>query len=117
MTIGWDEAYQRQRHETRFTGQNFRVIQKAGLDIGVLAAVAEKDRLKLNQIFIQPEHHGRGAGTACMQLVLEEAKTKRLPVELRVLHNNPRAIAFYHRLGFAETDSSKTHLHMRCEIE
>ena len=115
--IGWDEAYQRQRHETRFTGQNFRIIQKARLDIGVLAAVEEEDRLKLNQIFIQPEHHGQGAGSACMHLILEEAKNKGLPVELRVLHNNPREISFYHSLDFLETDRSKTHLHMRCEIE
>lgn len=114
--IGWDEAYQRERHETRFTGQNFRIIQKAGRDIGVLAVVEEKDRLKLNQIFIQPEHHGQGIGTDVMNLVLEEAKARRLPVELRVLHSNPRAISFYRRLGFKETDSSRTHLHMRCEF-
>ena len=51
---GWDEDEQRQLHEQRFGAQDFRVINLAGTDVGIVAAVTAPDCLKVNQLFILP---------------------------------------------------------------
>jgi GNAT superfamily N-acetyltransferase len=109
---GWDEEEQRLLHERRFTSQDFQVIQVSGIDVGVLATVRESDCVKVKQLFILPEHQGRGIGTACMLGVTEHAAGSGLPVRLRVLKVNSRATAFYQRLGFRGTGESEDHVLM-----
>ena len=109
---GWDEEEQRRLHERRFCDQDFYVIQASGADVGVLALVRESDCVKVNQLFILPAYQGRGIGTACMMRVIEEADAAELPVRLRVLKVNSRAIAFYRRLGFRIIGEDDTHILM-----
>ena len=106
---GWDEAEQRRVHEERFAAQDFRVISVAGTDVGIMAAVVAPDCLKVNQLFILPGHQAKGIGSACMRLIMDEARQLGLPVRLRVLKVNPRARAFYERLGFVRTGQTDTH--------
>ncbi len=106
---GWDEAEQRQLHEERFGAQDFRVINVAGADVGIMAVVVAPDCVRVNQLFLLPEHQGKGVGRECMLLIMEEACRLGLPVRLRVLKVNPRALAFFHRLGFMRTGETDTH--------
>jgi ribosomal protein S18 acetylase RimI-like enzyme len=108
----WDEEEQRQLHERRFVSQDFQVIQVSGIDVGILAIVREPDCVKVNQLFILPEYQGRGIGTACMMRIIEDAAASELPVRLRVLKVNSRAVAFYQRLGFRSIGESDTHVLM-----
>jgi GNAT superfamily N-acetyltransferase len=110
---GWDEHEQRQLHEQRFGSQDFRVINLAGTDIGIMAAVVAPECVKVNQLFLLSEHQGKGIGRKCMLLIMEEARRLVLPVHLRVLKVNPRALAFYRRLGFVRTGETDTHVLMR----
>jgi len=110
MVWGWDEAEQRELHENRFAEQEFQVIQVSGADVGILAVVREPYCLKLNQLFILPEHQGKGIGSGCMTLVMDRARRLELPVRLQVLKVNPRALAFYERLGFVRTGETDTHV-------
>ena len=107
--FGWDENEQRQLHEQRFATQDFRIINVDGTDIGILAVVVAPDCVKLNQLLLLPEYQGRGIGNRCMLLIMEEARQLRLPVRLRVLKVNPRALTFYKRLGFMRTGETATH--------
>ncbi len=109
---GWDEAEQRQLHKRRFASQDFQVVRQSGVDVGILAIARKSDCVKVNQLFILPEHQGRGIGAACMMRVIEDATALALPVRLRVLRVNGRAVAFYRRLGFRETGESDTHVRM-----
>jgi len=109
---GWDEAEQRQLHQKRFADQVFQIIQVSGADVGILAVVQEPDCVKVNQLFILPEHQSRGTGEACMMRVIRDADEEGLPVRVRVLKVNPRAIAFYHRLGFRRIGDTDTHVVM-----
>ena len=111
---GWDEVVQRQLHERRFAAQDFRVINLAGTDIGIVAVVVAPDCVELNQLFLLPEHQGKGIGRECMLLIMEEARRMGLPVHLGVLKANPRALAFYRRLGFVRTGETDTHDLMEC---
>lgn len=109
---GWDEEEQRQLHERRFASQDFRMIQLGGIQVGIMAVVLCPDCLKLNQLFLLPEYQGKGIGTECMMRIIEEAHGLDLPVRLRVLKVNGRALAFYQRLGFTSIGETDTHVLM-----
>jgi GNAT superfamily N-acetyltransferase len=70
---GWEEAAQRELHQRRFSTQTYRIINFEGQDVGILASVAMRDCLKVNQLFILPAHQGQGIGRRCMLLVMAEA--------------------------------------------
>ena len=106
----WNEAEQLKLHEQRFGTQDFRVINLSGVDVGIMALVTEPDGVKVNQLFILPEYQGKGIGRRCMLLIMEEAQRLGLPVRLRVLKVNPRALAFYQKLGFVHTGETNTHI-------
>ena len=108
----WDEDEQRQLHEQRFRVQDFRVINLAGTDVGVMALVVTPEWLTVNQLFILPEHQGQGIGSRCMSLIMDEARRLGLPVRLRVLKVNPRALTFYDRLEFVRTGETNAHVLM-----
>lgn len=106
---GWDEAEQRRLHVERFAAQDFRIVSVDGTDVGVVALSLGPDCLRLNQLFILPEHQGRGIGRACMTLSMNEARQRGLPLRLQVLKINTRAQAFYERLGFTRTGENHDH--------
>ena len=78
-----------------------------------MSVALEPDCVFLNQIYVLPEHQGQGIGGKCMRNVFERATKSNLPVKLKVLRVNPRAAAFYERLGFTITDDTDTHLLMQ----
>ena len=109
---GWDEDEQRQLHERRFASQDFQVIQVSDINVGILAIVRQPDCVKVNQMFIVPEHQSRGIGAACIMRIIEDAAVSKLPVRLQVLKVNKRAATFYQRMGFRSTGESNTHILM-----
>ena len=113
QTWGWDEDEQRELHERRFGSQEFQIVSLGDHDVGIMSVALEPDCLFVNQIYILPEHQGRRIGGECMQNVFERATESNLPVKLKVLRVNPRAAAFYERLGFAITDETGTHFMMQ----
>ncbi len=113
---GWNEDEQRRLHESRFAAQDFRVVTLAGIDIGIMAVALAPDCVKLNQLFLLPDHQSKGIGRACMLLIMEEARLLGRPVRLRVLKVNPRAAAFFERLGFMPAGETATHVLMEREL-
>ena len=106
---GWDAAEQRRLHERRFDAQDCRIVRLGDADVGFMALEHEHDCLRLNQLFLLPEHQGRGVGRSCMLGLLDEARRRGVPVRLRVLRVNPRALAFYERIGFRHVGATETH--------
>ncbi|MCY4568336.1 MAG: N-acetyltransferase [Candidatus Poribacteria bacterium] len=109
---GWDDNYQRERHNREFASHDFRIIQFRGIDIGFLATSNTSDTLKVNQLFILPEYQGKGIGSACMTFILDDASLEGQCVALQVLKVNTGGIAFYQRLGFLIVGESATHFQM-----
>ena len=105
----WDEAEERRVHDRRFGSQDFRVVSVDGTDVGIMALVVEPECVMLHQLFLLPEHQGKGVGRECVRLVMDEARRVGLPLRLRVLKVNPRARSFYDRLGFARTSETNIH--------
>ena len=97
---GWDDNYQRERHNREFASYNLYILQFCGTDVGFLITSCASDTLKVNQIFILPEYQGRGIGSACMTRIVDDAGLEGKSVVLKVLKVNTRGIALYQRLGF-----------------
>ena len=109
---GWDDKYQRERHNRRFASQYLRIIQFRGTDVGFLATSCTSDALKVDQIYILPEYQGRGIGSACLTRIIDRASLEEKSVMLQMLKVNTRGVAFYQRLGFTIVGESATHFQM-----
>ncbi len=59
---------------------------------------------KLEMLFVDPAHHGRGAGTALLGKALAENPALLVDVN----EQNPQALGFYVHHGFAVLDRSAT---------
>jgi len=108
---GWDEVEQRKLHNRRFASHDFSVIQWSGIDVGILVLEQESDYVKLNQLFILPEYHGKGIGSACMELIVEKKETLH-PIRLQVLKVNKPAFLFFNKLGFKTIGETDSHYQM-----
>ena len=97
---GWDDKYQRERHNREFASHDLRIIQFRGTDVGFLIMSRTSDTLKVNQIYILPEYQGKGIGSACLTRIIDDASREQKSVALKVLKVNTRGIALYQRLGF-----------------
>lgn len=109
---GWDEEHERTVHQKRFVSQDFKVIQSEGHDVGVLSAETTPDAMKVFQLFILPEHQGRGIGSSVMEHLIQEAALLRLPLRLQVINGNDRALCFYKRYGFQQVGTTETHMQL-----
>lgn len=109
---GWDEEKERAIHRTRFASQDYKVIQYAGRDVGVLSAETKPDAIKVNQVFILPDDQGNGIGTSVMKHLIRESEHLRLSLRLQVINGNDRALLFYERLGFHRIGKTDTHIQM-----
>ena len=109
---GWDEDTQRQIHERRFETQDFRIITWGNVDVGMIAMAIEPECMRVNQLFILPEYQSIGIGSDVLHGIFYEAAELGMPVRLQVRKDNPRAVSFYKRNGFAQYDSTETHFLM-----
>ena len=109
---GWDDNYQRERHNKEFTLHDFRIIQFCGTDVGFFITSSTSDTLKVNQIYILPEYQGRGIGSACMTRIIDNANLEQKSVVLQVLKVNTRGITLYKRLGFTIVGESSEYFQM-----
>lgn len=62
---------------------------------------APADALQLSQIYVEGAWHGQGVARALMDWAIEQARAQGASaLLLTVWEHNPRAIRFYHKLGF-----------------
>jgi ribosomal protein S18 acetylase RimI-like enzyme len=71
----------------------------------------EPDHLFLAELHVRDGFRGRGLGTALAERVIREAESRRQPVRLWVLRNNP-ARNLYLRLGFRDRWEAPFHVVM-----
>jgi GNAT superfamily N-acetyltransferase len=117
LAVGWDENEQWQFYQKCFATQDFRVIQTAGIDCGIMSITRQTELIKVNKLFILPEYQSKGIGEAALKVIIKEATIANLPVRLQVLKVNPRALAFYNRLGFTKIGENDTHFLMEKPAE
>ncbi len=69
--------------------------------LSLLERDVENDRFLMDGIFVAPAARGQGVGTALLDAICEQARTRGYAeVRLDVINTNPRARALYERQGF-----------------
>jgi ribosomal protein S18 acetylase RimI-like enzyme len=117
QTWSWDEAGQRALFEQRFEQHSVSIIEVQARSVGSLWLERRPDSLYIHDLQVAPPHQGGGIGTAVIEMVIEEAAGRGLPVALSVLPANPRARRLYERLGFRVTEVDPPFTRMRRDEE
>jgi [ribosomal protein S5]-alanine N-acetyltransferase len=111
-TWGWDEAFQREMFDQRFTPVGHQVIVHDGVDVGLLQLVDHGTHLVVGKIELLPAFQRRGIGSSLIAGILDQARARDVPVRLQVLRANGPARRLYERLGFVVTGETETHFQM-----
>lgn len=80
--------------DTKLFGKHFdpnkvSILQVEGRDIGMLNVEYTVDFIYLGDIQIIPEYQRKGIGTKILLSLIEEARKKCCPIQLKVLNGNP----------------------------
>ena len=108
----WDDAAQRARFDAAFAPANLRIITVLGRDAGLLHVERSPHGIFLTNIELAAEFRGRGLGTALIGSLLEEARSRGVPLSLQVLKVNLAACRLYERHGFTVFEETATHFRM-----
>jgi GNAT superfamily N-acetyltransferase len=101
----WDAAEQRALFARSFDLASHRIVRCDGADTGVLAVESRVHCLHLARVFLLPRFQRRGIGTRVVRALLESARARPCPLELR----------FYERLGFRVVGETPTHWLLEAE--
>jgi ribosomal protein S18 acetylase RimI-like enzyme len=109
----WQEDDQRRRFFATTRPETHEVVELGGRPIGCLKVERQAEQIRLQRVFLLPEHQSRGIGERLVRDLLDDARSAGLPVRLRVFKVNHPAQRFYRRLGFAVTGETDTHVLMQ----
>ena len=100
MLLGaWNEADEQRVVEDAFRTGEASLIIDGRQPVGWAHTRWTPQALELWQLFVSPEHRGRGVGRVVLLELQRHAQSAGLPILLAVLHNN-RARRLYERMGF-----------------
>lgn len=91
--------------------ETHEILLSDGIEAGYISIEYFPDHIVAHELVLLPEFQGKGIGSKLLKEVLEEAKIKHIPVQLRVLKKNI-AQDLYRRLGFKDIGENETHIHM-----
>jgi ribosomal protein S18 acetylase RimI-like enzyme len=83
-------------------GQTALIAKEGDKIVGFCFATKHPDRNQLYAIYVLPEYHGRGIGTAMWQEAQQYLDSNKHTI-VEVAIYNTKAIKFYGGLGFADT--------------
>jgi len=113
---GWDDGRELERHIERFGRQRFRVVVVDAADVGYIATAVYpatinfSASLYLHQLMLLPSFQSKEIGSVCLRLLEDEARALGMPIQLRVLRVNLRALALYVASGYEIAGESDAHI-------
>ena len=88
------------------SGYAYHFMEWNSSRIGYLEFSKESDHIFLHKIYLKPEFHGKGVGSAALQWLIDLCEEKKCPaIRLRVNKANDAAKRAYERNGFQIIDS------------
>ncbi len=94
-------------------GSSISVVQVDGVDVGRLRVVRRADLVEIAGLQLLPEHQNRGVGRTVVDMLVAQARADRLPVELGVEKDNPRARSFWESCGFTYVGEDESEHRLR----
>jgi ribosomal protein S18 acetylase RimI-like enzyme len=107
-------AAQSAHYAQHYTGMSSDVILVDGEPAGRLLVARWPEEIRIVDIALLPAFRGRGAGSALLRDLMDEATRAAKPLSIHVERDN-RALALYERLGFRPVGETGVHLRMQWE--
>lgn len=111
---GWDEARHQRHFAATWKEGRIQLIEVDGRPIGMVQLHERDDCVEVGEIQILPEHQNHGLGTKLLVEVIDRARQQGRDVVLSTGLMNAGALRLYERLGFEETERSRTKVYLRC---
>lgn len=108
----WNEAATRSQISEDILHKRLSIIEVRNEQVGILRIDEFSTHIEIDQLFLLPQHQGKGVGTSLVRDELARAAVKNISVRLWVLRVNP-ARAFYERLGFSVFEETPASLHLK----
>ena len=89
-------------------GETTLIAQEGRKIVGFCRAIKHPDRNQIYAIYVLPEYHGRGLGSAMWQKAQQYLDSNKHSI-VEVATYNTKAIKFYARLGFTDTGKRMSH--------
>jgi RimJ/RimL family protein N-acetyltransferase len=105
--FGWDDATQDAAAERAFDSGGIHIVMGNSVPVGVVGWEHRDGHVWLKELFILPEHQGRGIGRRVIARVVDGAQGQE--VRLRTLRPNLGAVRLYRRCGFELTGETDRH--------
>lgn len=86
--------------------EGHEIIEAGGESVGCIATAWHPDHLRVQKLYIHPDHRNRGFGAQALRTWVAEAAERGLPTWLSVLTTNP-AQKFYEREGFSVREETR----------
>ena len=110
--LRWQYELQRGEYQMRFPDADYFVILLDDQPAGRIWIGCDDQQIRLLDIALLPEFQNRGAGTALLRLLMNEASCSRKPLRHMVFVLNSDAHRFYERFGFVVIDDLGAYKHM-----
>jgi ribosomal protein S18 acetylase RimI-like enzyme len=111
----WDDVFQRNRFETRWTVDGAFLLVRDEEPIGAVELEVRDDDVFVRSIVVEPAFQGQGIGAVVLRAIRAGAAELGQAIALSVVHQNPRAQALYTRLGFVAVRADAERVWMRWE--
>jgi len=98
--VRWQAAMQRREYEARYPDAEYNVVLLDDRPAGRLWVGRDSEQIRLLDIALLPEFQNRGAGTALLGLLVEEARRTGKALRHMIFVLNEGGRRFYERLGF-----------------
>jgi ribosomal protein S18 acetylase RimI-like enzyme len=99
-------------YAAQFPNARFDIIELEGRPIGRIVVDRPGDKIYIVDQAIVPELRSRGAGTAIMRALMDEATAAGLPARLTVADSNDPSLRLYERLGFRQIGEAMMYMEM-----
>ncbi len=106
----FDPQRARDRFLLSFDPSCSRFIVADGVSVGFVVVKPTDGYLMIENLYILPEHQGRGIGSVVLDSIFADADSRSIPVKVGALRESD-ANRFYQRHGFVKTEEAEWDIH------
>jgi len=117
LFLKWQFDLQRREYQARFPDADYHVILIDEQPAGRFWIGRDSEQIRLLDIALLSEFQNRGAGTALLNHLIDEARRENKALRHMVFVLNNDAHRFYERLGFVVIEDFGAYKHMEWQSE
>ncbi|RVU86581.1 N-acetyltransferase [Leucothrix sargassi] len=108
---GWDETFQRNLHEQRYSEKPWFIIYLGDDPIGTVSIYELPKHTRFGEFYLLDDYRNKGIGSKILKVFLAECDEQSKSVVLEYLKWNPVG-SLYKRNGFEVTSENEIHYFM-----